>query len=100
MLKSFLFLSLSMVLTFSILGPSFLKLYDSDLDAIVLVDTPEEEQQKKTGSEIEDIKIIEKIRLDLRDINNPEGKLLSDGHKNISSEDYLEIQLPPPRYSA
>lgn len=100
MLKSFLFLSLSFVLTISILRPSFLKLYNSDLEAIVLVDTPEEEQQKKTGSEIDDVKIIEKSHLDLRGINNPDGKLLSDSHKNISSGDYLEIQLPPPRYSA
>lgn len=100
MLKSFLFLSLSLVLTFSILGPSFLKLYNSDMEAIVLVDTPEEEQQKKTGSETEDIKIIEKSLLDFRGINNPDGKLLTDGHKNISSGDYLEIQLPPPRFTA
>jgi hypothetical protein len=100
MLKSFLFLSLSFVLTFSILGPTFLKLYNSDLDAIVLVDSQEEDQQKKTGSEIDDVKIIEKILSDLRGINNPDGKLLSDSHKNISSGDYLEIQLPPPRYTA
>ena len=99
MLKSILFVSLSFVLTFSILGPSFLKLYNSDLEAIVLVETSEKEQQNKTGSEIDDIKILKLSHSDARFAVYHNGKLLSDCHQDISSGDYLEIQLPPPRYS-
>ena len=87
-------------MTFSILGPSFLELYNPDLDAIVFVDTSDEEQQKKTGSEIEDIKIFEKNLSALKALNNQLDKSLSNYNQNISSGGYLEIQLPPPRYNA
>lgn len=68
------------------------------MDIIVLLDTSEEEQQKKTGSEIDDIKLFEKSLSALRAINNQDDKSLSNYDQNISSGDYLEIQLPPPRY--
>jgi hypothetical protein len=99
MLKSILFLSLSFVLIFSILGPLFLQLYNLDLDAIVLVDISGEEQQKETGSEIDDVKIFEKIHSGLSVINNQDTNLLSDYYQNISSGDCFEVQLPPPQYS-
>ena len=98
-MKSILYLVISFVLTFSILGPSFFELYTSDMDQIAFVETSEEEQQKKTGSEIEDIKIFEKNLSALRDLNNQDYKSLSNYNQNISSSDYLEIRLPPPRYS-
>lgn len=69
------------------------------MGTIVLVDTSDDGQQKKTGSEIDDIKIFEKPHSDLRYANDQNGKLLSNYHNRISSGDYLEIQLPPPRFS-
>jgi hypothetical protein len=98
MAKTILYASLSLVLSFSILGPSIMKLYDSDLGEIVFLDTSEEEQQKKTSSEIDDFKTFEKSQLDLGALNKQKDKLLSNYNRTIVSADNLEIQLPPPRH--
>ena len=98
MLKSILYLSLSFLLSFSILGSSLLEFYTSDLDEIVFVDTSEEEQQNKTESEIKDIKIFEKDLSALRSLNSHASKSLSNHYQMNYSDDYLEIQHPPPRY--
>jgi predicted PurR-regulated permease PerM len=101
MSKSIIAISLSFVLVFSILGPIFLKLYNSDISAIALVEIVDEEQKKETGSsDLEDIKIFEKSHADLRTIFNQIDEALSNYNQNLSPSDYLEIQLPPPRYSA
>lgn len=99
MLKSIIAVTLSFVLIFSILGPIVLKLYTSDFSAIALVEIIEEEQQKKTGSEIEDVKIFEKSYAASNSLNNLSDKSLSKYYQNITSGDFLEIQLRPPRYN-
>lgn len=89
----------SMVLIFSILAPSVLNLYVADEEAIVLMDTSEEEKQEKqekTEKEVEE-KILQlgffskenailslESRVDVPYLKN---------HINFS----LEIKLPPPK---
>lgn len=97
MLKSFIYITLASILTFSILAPSVINLCTGS-SAIVLLDANEEEKSEKVEKNIED-KILNQFEI-VDTSNLIYIKKSKFQHYLESNSDYtIQVLLPPPELS-
>lgn len=97
MLKTFLHFLFSIVLIFSILGPSISKLCHSDLQAIVIMDASEEDKSGKTEKVVEE-KILQNITSYAKGLFLIPKKSEFDHYFDMVSNYVSKILLPPPKH--
>jgi len=95
--KNFLHFLFSIALIFSILGPSISKLYNSDLQAIVFLDSSEEEKSGKTEKDVEE-KLLQKIIVYGQVLFFLRNKTEFDQYLDTESNYVSQILLPPPEH--
>ncbi len=97
MLKTFLHFLFSIVLIFSILGPSISKLCHSDLHAIVIMDTSEEDKSGKAEKVVEE-KILQNITSYAKVLYFISKKSEFNNYLDTVSNYVSKILLPPPKH--
>jgi len=97
MLKTFSHILFSIVLIFSILGPSITKLCNSDLQAIVIVDSSEEDKSGKS-EKVVDEKILQNSTVYPKDTFFIQKKTGFDQYLDTVSNYDSKILLPPPKH--
>ena len=94
MLKSFIYITLATVLIFSILAPSVFSLC-SETDAIVLLDTTEEEKSEKVEKELEE-KILNLYTSDNKSTISHKKRTMIQFYLEFNTDHTLKVLLPPP----
>ena len=94
MLKSFIYITLATVLIFSILAPSVFSLC-SETDAIVLLDTTEEEKSEKVEKELEE-KILNLYTSDNKSTISLKKRSTIQFYLKFNTDHTLKVLLPPP----
>jgi len=93
-LKSFIYITLATVLIFSILAPSVFSLC-SETDAIVLLDTTEEEKSEKVEKELEE-KILNLYTSDNKSTISLKKRSTIQFYLEFNTDHTLKVLLPPP----
>ncbi len=96
MLKSFIYITLAIVLIFSILAPSVFSLC-SETDAIVLLDTTEEEKSEKVEKELEE-KILNLYTSDNKSTISLKKRSTIQFYLEFNMDHTLKVLLPPPEH--
>jgi hypothetical protein len=86
-----------MVLIVSILGPPISKWYNSDLQAIVMMDTSEEDKSGKTENDVEE-KMLQNITAHVKVLFFIPKKIGYDHYLDTDSNYVSKIVLPPPKH--
>lgn len=97
MLKSFVFIMLSVTLIFSMIAPALDALLDLRSDSVALVDFSEEEPTK-SEKEIYEKDIVLRASLKFEPYCLTELKIFSGFYKEDSSMFDKKIFLPPPKH--
>jgi len=97
MLKAFTLYSLAIMLSFSILGPAFLSLFDNDINIEIVQDIEEEKNETKKGLEeyeqfFNDVVSVSIALKETYDLSSYSYIISPYGHTR-------DINIPPPDYN-
>ncbi len=96
-LKSFIYIILSTVLIFSILAPSVINLC-SETEAIVLLETSEEEKSEKAEKELEE-KVLNLYSLNKKLSFYLKKKAANPFYLDSNTDHTLKVLVPPPKHT-
>ncbi|WP_121906254.1 hypothetical protein [Ulvibacter antarcticus] len=96
MLKSIAAIFLSLSLSFTIVAPTILLLFDLDSTPVAMVEITEEELQKKPSKEIEQSKILDNLKSEDGYISFGKNSALFGNSQFFITSFSMEVHIPPP----